>query len=173
MTLLPILLSPKQIGNLIPPKRYIIMGESVFLDKYWKFSTINTVSILSNMFISLSKVHTSPPKKTLQSYTNLKNCLDLCQKHWNQSKYWKCSPMYQTITKTAQFCFNSKITQKWWQHKHVWTFNLQNLNIHVYYKNDLIKQPRPHYSVTYFHSFWSYIRHTLLMDQRDQSIHQF
>jgi hypothetical protein len=47
MTLLPILLFPKQIGNLIPPKRYITMGESVFLDKYWKFSTINTASILS------------------------------------------------------------------------------------------------------------------------------
>ena len=128
---------------------------------------------LKFFYFFVKNPYLTPLKKTHQIYTKLKNCLDLCQKTWNQSKYWKFSPMYQTITKTAQFCFNSKITQKWWQHKHVWTINLQNLNIHVYYKNDLIKQPWPHYSVTYLHSFWSYIRHTLLMDQRDQSIHQF
>jgi len=72
------------------------MDESDFLDKYGteNFLLLTQIRILSNIFISLSKMHTSPPKKNHQIYTNLKNCLDLCQKYWNQSKYWKLSPMY-------------------------------------------------------------------------------
>ena len=49
--------------------------------------------ILSKFVISLSKMCTSSPKKTNQIYTNLKNWLHLCQKSWNQSTYWKLSPM--------------------------------------------------------------------------------
>ena len=52
--------------------------------RYWKCSTIFFYFFVKNVY---------PPKKTHQIYTNLKNCLDLCQKNWNQSKYWKLSPM--------------------------------------------------------------------------------
>ena len=54
------------------------------------FLLLTQIRILSKFLISLSKMHTShnPPSKKKTSshlHTNLKN--------WNQSKYWKCSPM--------------------------------------------------------------------------------
>ena len=69
------------------------MGESLFLDKYWKFSTINSQDPLkiSNFFVKNALLISL--KKTHQIYTNLQNWLDLCQKNWNQSEYWKLSPM--------------------------------------------------------------------------------
>jgi hypothetical protein len=57
------------------------------------FLLLTQMRILSKFVISLSKMCTSSPKKTHQIYTNLKNCLHLCQKNWNQSTYWKLSPM--------------------------------------------------------------------------------
>jgi hypothetical protein len=45
---------------------YTIMGECVFFYKYWKYFTINTARIISTFFISLSKMHTSTPKKLIK-----------------------------------------------------------------------------------------------------------
>jgi len=67
------------------------------------FLLLTQIRILSKFLISLSKMRTSPPKKTYQIYTNLKNCLDHCRKNWNQSKYWKLSPMDIQTTSTYNF----------------------------------------------------------------------
>jgi hypothetical protein len=75
----------------------------IYMDKYWKCSTINTDQDPLKIFIFLSKLHTSPPplKKTHQIYKNLKIYLDLCQTNWKQSTYWKLSPMYLRIYYTS------------------------------------------------------------------------
>ena len=62
------------------------MGESFFLDKYWKFSTTKTNQDPLNFFYFFVKNAYLTPKITHQIYMNLENCLDHCQKHWNQLK---------------------------------------------------------------------------------------
>ena len=52
-------------------------------------STQTRIFLKKNVLVKIAYLTPSPLKKTNQIYTNLKNCLDLCQKNWNQSKYWK------------------------------------------------------------------------------------
>ena len=86
------------VGHTMSPVRVVKRTEAargfgcVYRDQHTDISQIN--GRLSNFFISLSKMHTSPLKKTHQIYSNLKNCKELCRKNWNQSKYWKLSPMH-------------------------------------------------------------------------------
>ena len=84
------------------------MGESVFWTNTENVLLLTQIRILSKFLISLSKMHTShPPKKTHQIYMNLKNCLDLCQKNLNQSKYWILSPMWLTLSDTLCLLYPS------------------------------------------------------------------
>jgi len=76
----------------------VLLGESGFLDKYWKFSTINIqdpLKICQKCIPHLLKYH--------QISMNFKNCLDLCQKNWNQSKYWKLLLMYCNLWLCTSF----------------------------------------------------------------------
>jgi hypothetical protein len=62
----------------------------VFFYKYWKFLILTHIRVLSKFLISLSKMSTSPPKKTHKIYTKLKNCLDLqCRPKKTQTKSFK------------------------------------------------------------------------------------
>ena len=113
------------------------MGESEFFDKYWKFSTINTdQNPLKNFNFFCQKCIPHLLKKTHQIYMNLKNCLDLCQKNWNQSKYWKLSPMhlnYNQILKILPTTFLHLSQTRIWISISIWCclFYVQRFEIEV------------------------------------------
>ena len=70
------------------------------------FLLLTQIRILSKFLISLSKMCTSSPKKTHQIYTNLKNCLDLCQKteiSQNTENFHPCYYIY-FILKHSYYC---------------------------------------------------------------------
>jgi hypothetical protein len=60
-------------------------------ENFLLLTQIESSQFFFNFFVK--NAYLTPLKKTFQIYKNLKNCPDLCWKNWNQSKYWKLSPM--------------------------------------------------------------------------------
>jgi hypothetical protein len=102
----------------------------IFWTNTENFLLLTQIRILSKFLIF------TPWKKTHQIYTNLKNCLDLCQKNWNQSKYWKLSPMhlnYNQILKILPTTFLHLSQTKIWISISIWCclFYVQRFEIEV------------------------------------------